>query len=122
MPTTIIAHHNVATVGVKRSHLSVTITERRLDEKRRIAIPSDMELKEGSRVILISHDKNALIVASDRKVAEEISNLLRESDLKHKLETLDEWEKLVNKAGMSGFTSKKIDRAVDKSIRRPKNF
>lgn len=104
--------------------MSIIVSERRLDDKRRVTMPPSFvpELKEGAQVVVISHHNDAVIVASDKRVAEEISSLLRQSEVKHKLKALDEWEELVEKAGLSKLTAKQIDKAVERSIRRPKKL
>jgi len=77
-------------------------------------LPADFKAREDGRVVLISIDKYAMIVASDRRVAEEISSLLHQTTVNRKLRALDEWEKLVRASGLAGPTSKKIDRAVER--------
>lgn len=120
MMVTFIAHSTSSSVGM--SCLSVTVTERRLDEKRRVTIPaSASSLKQGSKVAMISYD-DAVIIASDKALAEELSSFLHESETRRKLKALNEWEDLVEKAGLSNLTAEKIDRAVERGIRRPKKL
>ena len=98
------------------------VTERRLDEKRRVTIPaSTSSLKQGSKVAMISYE-DAVIIASDKTVAERLLNFLRESETRRKLKALNEWEDLVEKAGLSTLTADKIDHAVERGIRRPKKL
>lgn len=100
----------------------MSVTERRLDEKRRVTIPtSASSLKQGSKVAMISYN-DAVIIASDKAVAEELSSFLHGSETRRKLKALNEWEDLVGKAGLSNLTTEKIDRAVERGIRRPKKL
>lgn len=111
-------------IGSEPEGMPVTVSERRIDDKRRVTMPANFvpKLKEGARVVVISFDNDAVIVASDRRVADELSSLLGQSEIKRKLRALDEWENFVENAELSKLTTKKIDRAVERSIRRPKKL
>ena len=69
---------------------------------------------------MISYEDQALIITSDERIADELSSLLLESEIKRKTKALDDWQDLIEKAGLSKLTAQKIDRAVEKTIRRPK--
>ncbi|MHB1907821.1 MAG: hypothetical protein ACYCQJ_02985 [Nitrososphaerales archaeon] len=102
---------------------SVTVTEKTLDKKRRVVIPSNVTaLKEGSKVAMITYDDDAVIIASSGEVAKELSNALRQAEIRRKLKALDEWEELVEKAGLANLTEENIDRAIEEGIRRPKKL
>lgn len=51
--------------------------------------------------------------------AEEFSSMLVESEMKRKAKALDDWENLIEKAGLSKLTAREIDRKVEKTIRKP---
>ncbi len=102
--------------------MSVIVTERRLDKKRRVTIPANVgKLKEGSKVVMVSSD-DALIISSDEKVAKQLSSFLREAETKRKLKALSEWEELIESAGLSNLTAEEIDRAVERGLTRPRKL
>jgi hypothetical protein len=45
--------------------------------------------------------------------------MLVESEMKRKAKALDDWENLIEKAGLSKLTAREIDRKVEKTIRKP---
>ena len=99
------------------------MTEKVLDSKRRITVPSSVgNLKQDSKVALVTLDKDAVIIASTKEVAQELASLFREASVKRKLRALDEWEDLVKKAGLSDLTTEEIDHTVEKEIRRPREM
>ncbi len=100
--------------------MSVTVTERKVDDKRRVTLPPAVGLREGDTVVMIA-SKDAAIVASDRGVAEKLRDILRELETKRKVDALVEWEKLLGEAGLSDLDSRKIDAIVGKSIARPRD-
>lgn len=103
--------------------MALTVSEKTLDSKRRIVIPSELTgLKGRSKVAMIKYDDAAVIIASTKQVANELSNMLHQAETKRKLKALDEWEGLVEKAGLANISEEKIDRAVQESIRRPKKL
>lgn len=104
--------------------MSISVTERQLDERHRVTVPANFasNLKDGGKVVVVSYDNQAVIITPDRRVADELSALLRQNETKRKLEALKEWEILIDKAGLSKLTADKIDRAVGKAIRRPKKL
>ncbi len=104
--------------------MSITVTERQLDEKHRITVPANFasNLKEGGKVIIVSYEDQAVIITQDKRVADELFAQLRQNEVKRKMGALDEWENLIDKAGLSKLTARNIDRAVEKAIRRPKKL
>ncbi len=101
--------------------MSVTVTERKLDEKRRVTIPSNVSFKEGSKVVMIAFD-DAAIIASDEVTAKRLARVLREAQTACKLRALDEWVDLVEKAGLSKIKAGEIDAAVERGLTRPKRL
>lgn len=95
--------------------MSVTVIERKVDEKRRVTLPPLMNVKEGSQVVMIA-SKDAAVVASDRKVAERLSNALRDLEKERKHKVVEEWAKLVEEAGLAGLRARDIDKLVDEGI------
>ncbi len=101
--------------------MSVTVTERKLDEKRRVTIPSNVSFKGGSKVVMIAFD-DAAIIASNEATAKRLARVLREAQTARKLRALDEWVDLVEKAGLSKLTASEIDAAVERGLTRPKRL
>ncbi len=102
--------------------MSVTVLNRKLDKKRRLTIPLNAgNLKEGSKVVMVTSD-DAVIITHDAGAAKEISGLLLRAETKHKLAALEEWQSLIEKAGLSNMSAAQIDRAVAKSLKRPKRL
>ncbi len=101
--------------------MSVIVTERKLDEKRRVTLPATVSLKEGGKVVVIAFG-DAAIVASNKKVAKQLASVLLEAETKRKLKALEEWEDLVEKAGLSKLTAEEIDDAVERGLMRPKRL
>jgi virulence-associated protein VagC len=97
--------------------MAVRVTERRLDSKRRVTIPNTVNFKAGSKVVVVASPDSA-IIAPNIKIAESIFELLQEVESKKKQKALDEWEALLTKAHLSGVTSKEIDQAVAREIKR----
>ncbi len=48
--------------------------------------------------------------------------MLLRAETKHKLAALEEWQSLIEKAGLSNMSAAQIDRAVAKSLKRPKRL
>ncbi len=101
--------------------MSVTVTERKLDDKRRVTIPSNVSFKEGSKVVMIAFDDAAIIVANEA-TAKRLARVFREAQTARKLGALDEWVDLVEKAGLSKLTASEIDAAVERGLTRPKRL
>ncbi|MBI2937173.1 MAG: hypothetical protein HYY22_03110 [Thaumarchaeota archaeon] len=99
--------------------MSVTVTERKIDEKRRVTLPLNVSLKEGASVVMIA-SQDAAIITSNKHIVKKLAKILRELETSRKTVTLTEWEKMINEAGLGGLTSESIDRAVAESISRPK--
>jgi bifunctional DNA-binding transcriptional regulator/antitoxin component of YhaV-PrlF toxin-antitoxin module len=97
--------------------MSVEVTERKMDAKRRVTIPGTMGLKPGSKVVIVA-STDTVIIAADFDIAENLAKLLREVATRKKQKTLSEWETLITSAGLSGISSDKIDRAIARKIRR----
>ena len=97
--------------------MAIEVTERRMDEKRRVTIPSLVELKAGSKVVVIASADSA-IIAPDMEIAESLAKLLRDLEARKKQVALDEWESLIAEAGLADVSSKEIDNAVAKGIKR----
>ncbi len=101
--------------------MSVVVTERKLDEKRRVTIPPSVSLKEGGKVVMVAFGDTA-IIAANKKRAKQLASGLREAETKRKLKALEEWQDLVEKAGLSKLTAKEIDDAVESGLMRPKRL
>ncbi len=101
--------------------MPVTVTERKLDGKRRVTIPTNVSFKEGSKVVMIAFG-DAAIIASNEATAKRLARVLREAQTARKLRALDEWVDLVEKAGLSKLTASEIDAAVEKGLTRPKRL
>ena len=95
--------------------MSVNVVERKVDKKRRVTLPQNMEVKEGSRVIMMA-SKDAAVVAADSAFAEKLSEALREAEREKKYEAIDEWARLIEEAGLSGLRAKDIDRLVGQGV------
>ena len=95
--------------------VSVTVTERKVDEKRRVTLPQVMEVKEGSSVVMIA-SRDATVVASNRAVAERLSNALRGLEKEEKLKAIEEWAEQVKEAGLTGLRAKDNDRLVGETM------
>jgi len=95
----------------------IRVTERRMDAKRRVTIPSTVSFKAGSRVVIVASTDSA-IIAPDTEIAEDIAKLLRGLESKKKQMVLGEWEALISGAGLSDMSSEKIDQAVARKIKR----
>lgn len=81
--------------------MSVTILQRKLDKKRRLTIPANAgNLKEGSRIVIVASD-DAVIITHDAAATREITGLLLKTETKHKLRELEEWQNLIDSAGLS---------------------
>lgn len=99
--------------------MSVTVTERKVDEKRRVTLPPNVSLKEGTSIVMIA-SQDAAIITSNKRIAKKLAKILRELETSRKTVTLTEWEKMIDEAGLTDLTSESIDRAVAESIQRPK--
>lgn len=55
-------------------------------------------------------------------MARELAKSLREIETKRKTESLEEWQELIEKAGLANLSSEQIDRAVARGVRRPKKL
>ena len=55
--------------------MSITVTERQLDEKHRVTVPSNFasNLKKGGKVIVVTYEDQAVIITPDKRVADELS-------------------------------------------------
>jgi hypothetical protein len=96
---------------------STQVTERKMDAKRRVTIPTTVAFKAGSKVLVIASTDSA-IIAADTGVAENLAKLLHDLETRKRRMALNEWESLVAKAGISHLSSKQIDRAVARKIKR----
>lgn len=97
--------------------MAISITERRIDSKRRVTIPDTVSFRAGSKVVIIASTDSA-IIAPDTEIAENLAKLLQDLESKKKQKALDEWEALISGAGLSGVSSEKVDQAVAASIKR----
>ncbi len=97
--------------------MAISVTERRMDAKRRVTIPSTVSFKAGSKVVIIASTDSA-IIAPDTEIAESIAKLLHQLESKKKQVALTEWEALIAGAGLSDVSSEKIDQAVARKIKR----
>ena len=97
--------------------MSVTVSERKMDEKRRVTLPTKVEVKPGGNVVMIA-SKDAAVIASDRLVAERLAKVLRELETERKIRAIEEWAKMIEEAGLTGLRSKDIDKIVGRSIAR----
>lgn len=102
--------------------MSISMTERRIDKKRRVSIPSSASnLKEGRKVVVISSEDVA-IISSNKDVAREISQSLHELETKRKEKFFKEWDDLLEKTGLLNLSNREIDRIVARGIRRPREL
>ena len=88
---------------------------RKVDDKRRVTLPPTLDVKQGSRVVMIA-SKEAAVVASSREVAEKLGNAMRELEKQRKLKVIEEWARLIEEAGFTGLHAKDIDRLVDEGV------
>lgn len=95
--------------------MSVTVSERKVDDKRRVTLPATVEAGAGASVVIIA-SKDAAVIASDRRVAERLTRVLRELEADRKTRALEDWAKLIEEAGLAGLRSKDIDKIVGKGI------
>ena len=95
--------------------MSVSVMERKVDEKRRVTLPQTMEVEAGAQVIMIASRK-AAVVASDRETAEKLGAAIRQAELGAKFKVIDEWTRLVEQAGLLGLKAKDIDRLVGEGV------
>ncbi|MDA4114289.1 MAG: hypothetical protein OK474_09605 [Thaumarchaeota archaeon] len=97
--------------------MAIRVTERRMDAKRRVTIPSTVSFKAGSKVVIVSSTDSA-IIAPDTEIAEDIAKLLQGLESKKKQMALGKWEALIAGACLSDMSSEKIDQAVARKIKR----
>jgi bifunctional DNA-binding transcriptional regulator/antitoxin component of YhaV-PrlF toxin-antitoxin module len=95
--------------------VSVTVSERKVDDKRRVTLPPTLDVKEGQSVVMIASRETA-VVASDRRVAEKLTRVLRELETEKKVRAVEEWARLIEEAGLSGLKARDIDRVVTEGI------
>ena len=91
------------------------ITERIVDKKHRVTLPSDGDLEEGTKVTIVSSEDTVLITKNPR-LASKFKALMPEIEMKRKFDALDEWENLLKEAGVIGMSSRKIEDSVGRAI------
>lgn len=97
----------------------MSITERVVDRKRRVTLPPDSNLEEGSTVSVVS-STNTVLITKDPQLAKKLETLIPQIRSKRKLEALEEWESLLKEAGLLGLTSKQIESKVAHSVAKHK--
>ena len=123
----VIAHQQGISGGIKGRTslvpLSVTVIEKQLDEKHRITVPADFAASvKDHKVIMVSYGDQAVIITGDKRVADELSGSLARGELKRKLKALEDWERMVKKAGLTKMTSRQVDRAMARVLRQQTNL
>ena len=96
----------------------MTVTEKQLDEKHRVTVPVAFAASvKDNKVLVVSYDDQAIIITGDRRVADELSDVLARWELRRKLEALDKWQGMIEKAGLSNLTARQIDLAVARELK-----
>ncbi|MFI5421863.1 MAG: hypothetical protein ACHQ1H_12915 [Nitrososphaerales archaeon] len=99
-----------------------TLSERRLDKKRRVSIPTvASNLRAGDKVVVISSDDFA-VISSDRKVAQILSQCLQNAEKRRTGNFLKEWDDLLAKSGLLDLPSHEIHEIAGQGMRRLKKL
>ena len=93
----------------------MSIVERVVDRKRRITLPLDANLEEGSKVAVVS-SHNTVLITKDAKLAKKLETLIPQIKNQKKMDALDEWDRLLREAGLLGLSSNEIERKVGRAI------
>ncbi len=93
----------------------MSIIERVIDRKRRITLPSDANLEEGSKVAVVS-SRNTVLITKDVKLAKKLETLIPQIKIQRKMEALQQWDRLLREAGLLGLSSNDIERKVGRAI------
>lgn len=93
----------------------MSIIERIVDRKRRITLPSDANLEEGSKVAVVS-SHNTVLITKDAKLAKKLETLIPQIKTQRKMDALEEWDLLLREAGLLGLSSNEIERKVGRAI------
>ncbi|MBI2937178.1 MAG: hypothetical protein HYY22_03135 [Thaumarchaeota archaeon] len=101
--------------------MPVTVTNRKVDKKRRVTLPPNINLKEGSKIFIVSSLDTA-IITSNKHIAERLAKTLRKLETNLKTQTLTEWGRMIDEAGLTSLTSQSIDHTIAHNIQRPKNL
>lgn len=99
--------------------MPVTVTNRKVDKKRRVTLPPNINLKEGSKIFIVSSLDTA-IITSNKHIAERLAKTLRKLETNLKTQTLTEWGRIIDEAGLISLTSQSIDHTIAHNIQRPK--
>lgn len=97
--------------------MSVEVTERKVDDKRRVTIPSIVDLEAGSKVVVVASSDSA-VIAPDARVAQALADVIHEFEKNKKEKALNEWESLLERARLTNLSSEEIDKAVARTIRK----
>ena len=89
--------------------------ERKVDSKRRIALPAGAGIDANQNAFLTVAD-DVIVVAKRKQVSEQIFEALKEALAGRKLNALKEWEKTLKDAGLLKLSSAEIDKIVDHSL------
>jgi hypothetical protein len=68
----------------------------------------------------VINSKRAVVIASDRVVAEKLTWILREIETNRKSMAIDEWAKLIDEVGLSRMGWKEKEARVGETISRKK--
>ena len=93
----------------------MSIVERTVDRKRRITLPSDANLEEGSRVAVVS-SHNTVLITKDARLARRLETLIPQIKTQRKMSALKEWDRLLRESGLLGLSSDEIERKIGRAI------
>ncbi|MBI4257725.1 MAG: hypothetical protein HY619_02105 [Thaumarchaeota archaeon] len=99
----------------------MSAAHRTVDKKRRVTLPSNTNITEGTKVIAVSAP-DAVLITSNKNLAERFKETVSKLKLNHKIQALDEWENLLTKAGLLSLDSEEIETKVGETIPRPKTI
>jgi bifunctional DNA-binding transcriptional regulator/antitoxin component of YhaV-PrlF toxin-antitoxin module len=93
----------------------LTQFQRRVDSKRRIALPARAGIDANQNAFLTVAD-DVIVVTKRKRDSEQIFTALKRALETKKLLALKEWEKILKDAGLLHFSSVEIDKIVDESL------
>jgi bifunctional DNA-binding transcriptional regulator/antitoxin component of YhaV-PrlF toxin-antitoxin module len=89
--------------------------ERKVDSKRRIALPAGAGIDANQNAFLTVSD-DVIVVARRKQVSQQVFEALKDALEVRKLNALKEWEMSLKEAGLFKLSSARIDKIVDQSF------
>ena len=94
--------------------------QRRVDSKRRLALPADSGIAANQNAFVTLAD-DLVFVTKDKQVSDQLFAALRQVLETRKLNALREWEKTLKEAGLLHLSSAEIDKIVNQSLAPKRN-